>query len=54
MKSKEVRILAYECAESFKIKMPDSWRDNKSAGPDWFSGFMSRNGDLAFGSYEPV
>ena len=26
--------------------MPDSWIQNKSAGPDWFSAFMKRNADL--------
>lgn len=44
---KEVRILAFECAEAFSVNMPDSWKQNKSAGPDWFSGFMKRNVDLA-------
>ena len=37
---KEVRILAFECADAFGIAMPDSWKRDKSAGPDWFSGFF--------------
>ena len=44
---KEVRVLAYECADAFAVKMPDSWIRDKCAGPDWFSGFMKRNTDLS-------
>ena len=44
---KEVSVLAYECAEAFAIKMPESWVRDRCAGPDWFSGFMKRNSDLA-------
>ena len=39
--------MAYECADAFAVTMPDSWIQNKSAGPDWFSAFMKRNADLA-------
>ena len=44
---KEVRILAYECANVFTIGMPESWKTNKCAGPDWFSLFMKRHGSLS-------
>jgi len=42
---KDVRILAYECASAFKVKMPQSWETNMCAGPDWFSAFL--NNDLS-------
>lgn len=30
----EVRVLAYECAKGFGLRMPATWEANKSAGPD--------------------
>lgn len=50
---KEVRILAYECANAFNVKMPDSWIENKSAGYDWFTSFMKRH-SLSIRTPEPT
>ncbi|CAG2199907.1 unnamed protein product [Mytilus edulis] len=44
---KEVRRLAYECAEKFSIHMPQSWVENKCAGVDWFLLFMRRHPNLS-------
>lgn len=44
---KEVRRLAYECAEKFSIHMPQSWVENKCAGVDWFLLFMRRHHNLS-------
>ena len=44
---KEVSVLAYECADVFAVKMPDSWNRDKCARPDCFLGFMKRNTDLS-------
>ena len=43
----EVRSLAYECAINSDITIPQSWRDNKSAGVDWFNLFMKRHPNLS-------
>lgn len=40
---KEVRILAYQFAEANLVKMPDTWKQHKLAGPDWFSSFLKRH-----------
>ena len=44
---RDVRILAYECASAFKVKMPQSWETNRCAGPDWFSAFLKRHNSLS-------
>ncbi|XP_063857280.1 uncharacterized protein LOC135098820 [Scylla paramamosain] len=41
---REVKELAFKCANEAKIEMPDNWRNDKYAGKDWFSGFMKRHG----------
>jgi hypothetical protein len=46
----EVRKLAYECAVTFNIKVPDIWKENNSVGPDWLSGFLKRNTDRTYQS----
>ncbi|KAF2895778.1 hypothetical protein ILUMI_10395 [Ignelater luminosus] len=38
----EVKQLAYQCAVSHKIKIPDSWIKNRKAGVDWFANFLKR------------
>ena len=43
----EVRKFAYECAVTFKIKVPDSLLHNKQAGPDWFTSFLKRHSNLS-------
>ena len=44
---RDVRVLAYECAKRFDIRMPPSWSDVQMAGPDWFSAFLKRHPDLS-------
>lgn len=44
---KDVRVLAYDCALEFGVKMPDQWSREKCAGPDWFSSFLKRNPSLS-------
>ena len=44
---KETRKLAYECALKYKIRIPESWTSNESAGEDWFSSFLKRHPTLS-------
>jgi len=44
---KDVRRLAFECAERFGITMPQSWTQNGCAGVDWFELFMRRHPNLS-------
>lgn len=44
---KEVRRLAYDLAVKYNIEKPESWERNRTAGADWFSGFMRRNPELS-------
>lgn len=44
---KATRRLAYEFAEKNHLKVPDSWKANKLAGKDWFTGFLSRQSELS-------
>ena len=44
---KEVRVLAYRCAQQFNIQMPQSWGKNEQAGADWFTGFLKRHPSLS-------
>lgn len=39
--------MAYDYAQSLKIKTPTSWNNNKKAGKDWFTSFKKRCGDLS-------
>lgn len=49
----EVINLAYELAVFYKLKhIPESWEKNKSAGNDWFLGFLKRNPTLSIRSPE--
>ena len=44
---RQIRHLAYNCAKSYGIKMPNSWEKDENAGADWFTGFLKRHADLA-------
>lgn len=44
---KATRRLAYEFAEKNHVKVPDSWKANKLAGKDWFTGFLNRQPHLS-------
>ena len=40
---KDVRCLVYECAVQYKIKLPESWTENKMAGKELMTSFLKRN-----------
>ena len=40
---KDVRCLVYECAVQYKIKIPESWTENKMAGKELMTSFLKRN-----------
>ncbi|XP_045469070.1 MFS-type transporter clz9-like [Harmonia axyridis] len=44
---KEAQKLACEYAKINSKRVPQSWTSNKSAGKDWFRGFMRRNSELS-------
>lgn len=44
---KEVRRVAFLFATSLSLTVPDSWKKNEMAGPDWFTSFLSRNSELS-------
>ena len=44
---KDVHKLAFQCAKTFKVKVPDSWDDTEYAGADWLTGFLKRNPTLS-------
>lgn len=48
----QVRNLAYEFAAALDKKYPNSWDVNKTAGYDWFKGFMGRHPQLSLRSPE--
>lgn len=43
----EVRKFALNCALTYNITVPQSWKNNEMAGADWFAGFMKRHGNLS-------
>ena len=43
----DLRKFAYEFGVSLQKKIPNSWKSNKTAGSDWFYGFMRRHTDLS-------
>ena len=45
--TKDTRRLAYEFATRNNKPIPESWTTNKTAGEDWFRGFMKRNKELS-------
>lgn len=44
---KEVRRMAFLFSTSLSLTVPDSWKKNEMAGPDWFTSFLSRNSELS-------
>jgi len=44
---KQVRQLAWECAERNNCVYPSGWDDNECAGEDWISGFLKRHQSLS-------
>lgn len=44
---KDVRCLAYECANKFEIDIPLSWTAIKMAGKEWLTMFLKRNPELS-------
>ncbi|XP_064075658.1 uncharacterized protein LOC135194277 [Vanessa tameamea] len=51
---KDVRRLAYECANKFEIEIPPSWTANKMAGKEWLTMFLKRNPELSIRKPEPT
>ena len=45
--SKGVSCLAYECAVQYKIKVPESWTENKMADKEWMTSGLKRNPKLS-------
>jgi hypothetical protein len=45
--ARDVRVLAYECAKRFDIKMPVSWTEKEIAGTYWLSLFLKRHPELS-------
>ncbi|XP_008181650.1 uncharacterized protein LOC103308997 [Acyrthosiphon pisum] len=43
---KNIRKLAYEFSVKFDLTVPNSWKRNKEAGPDWITSFLKRNPSL--------
>lgn len=44
---REVRVFAYDYATCLGLKIPQSWKDKKIAGADWFSAFLKRHQGLS-------
>ena len=49
---KQVRFFAYELAVAFNKNIPNSWKNNKSAGKNWFYKFMKSNTTISIRSAE--
>ncbi|XP_060859163.1 uncharacterized protein LOC132936449 [Metopolophium dirhodum] len=47
LNSKNIRKLAYEFSVKLDLTVPNSWKQNKEAGPDWVSDFLKRNPSLS-------
>ena len=43
---KDVRVLAFQCAKKFNIKMPTMWEEKKCARSDWSNGFLKTHPSL--------
>lgn len=48
----EVRKFAFQCAEKYNLKCPNSWHERKMAGEDWFSSFLKKHPTLSIRSQE--
>ena len=51
---KDVRVLAFQCAKKFNIKMPSTWEEKECAGSDWLNGFLKRHPSLSIRVPEPT
>lgn len=51
---REVRVLAYQYAQSLKKKIPPTWEITHMAGPDWFTGFLKRHNELSIRTPQPT
>jgi len=47
LNSKNIRKLAYEFSVKLDLTIPNSWKQNKEAGPDWIKDFLKRNPSLS-------
>ena len=46
----ELKYLAYNYAIKLNLSVPGSWKENKTAGPDWYTAFMKRNSNISLRS----
>ena len=51
---KDVRVLAFQCAKKFNIKMPSTWEEKECAGSDWLNEFLKRHPSLSIRVPEPT
>ncbi|XP_074038334.1 uncharacterized protein [Leptinotarsa decemlineata] len=51
---KGVKRLAYLYAISLHLTVPNSWKKNEMAGPNWFTSFLKRNAELAIRTPEAI
>ena len=51
---KDVRVLAFQCAKKFNIKMPLTWEEKVCAGSDWLNRFLKRHPSLSVRVPEPT
>ena len=51
---KDVRVLAFQFANKFNIKMPLTWEEKECAGSDWLNGFLKRHPSLSIRVPEPT
>lgn len=49
---KNCRKLGYDLAVANKKKIPPSWKENQTAGKDWFTSFLKRNKDISIRAAE--
>ena len=51
---KDVRVLAFQCAKKFNIKMPSTWEEKECVGSNWLNGFLKRHPSLSIRVPEPT
>ena len=51
---KDARCLVYECADQYKIKIPESWIENKMANKELMTSFLKRNLKLSIRTPKPT
>nr|XP_023028069.1 uncharacterized protein LOC111516119 [Leptinotarsa decemlineata] len=52
--TKETRVIAYQLAEKYNKKIPETWRQNKKAGEMWLKLFMKRHPNLSLRLPQPT